>query len=197
MNNVLRTLAPICTACDLDGIGIHFLNSGSSHDNVVEPDKVMNILGKASSYTLGTAKAPSVGKRMKDILKQHDKRNSKKPVILLFITDGVSVASGFDDLKKTIETYATLHRQIGTARKTNFERKLGIQILQIGQDQKAKKFFEKLDDGLAKKGKVADIVDFITFENMAEKRFCADVLLKCLLGAILDIYDQKQLEDSS
>ena len=65
---------------------------------------------------------------------------------------------------------------------------LGIQMVQIGNDMRAQKYLQKLDDDLVRRGCTRDIVDTTPY---TEGYLSRDMLIKILLGGITRREDEK------
>lgn len=88
-------------------------------------------------------------------------KNKTKPILVFVITDG-----GANDPSAVAKVIAE------ATKKMEKDEEIGIQFLQIGQDNEATKFLQYLDDELvAKYGAKFDIVDTNTFDDAQEMSF--------------------------
>lgn len=100
-----------------------------------------------------------------------------KPRNYIVITDGEATDSGDDRLKPVI---VKLMKMLD---KRNAPlNQLGIQFVQVGDDENARAFLEKLDDQISG-ARTRDIVDTFPYDKL-NGDIGADHLVKMLLGSI-------------
>ncbi|ESK86707.1 von willebrand factor [Moniliophthora roreri MCA 2997] len=172
----LRKLAPLAAKYDEDGIELHFLNYPKVYRSLTSVTQVEEIFG--SVFPRGRT---PLGGKLRELLSsyvtRYEKDNTIKPVIFLFITDGAPK----NETKTVILEFARKLDSLN-ARLTQ----VGIQFVQIGDDEGATRFLEHLDNDLKKEQGVRDIVDTTPSENSKS----LDVT-KALLGAINRRIDDK------
>lgn len=205
LGRALATTANIATKYDSDGIDIHFLNSHkydckyiTSLDvvqglfNSVQPagitpiggcldyilrDYVDKYAAAKAAYTPSTT-GPGPHPTMHDSL--------PKPINILVLTDGeptdnledvvVSAARMLDDLR------APLHQ-------------VGIQFVQIGNEEGAREALEELDNKLQERHLIRDMIDFTPY--VEGEKLSGGMILKALLGAVNRKYDLWENEFSN
>jgi hypothetical protein len=68
---------------------------------------------------------------------------------------------------------------------------LGIQFVQVGDDAKAKKYLDELDNELNTTHKIRDMVDTTSSLKLGHDGLSGDVLVKVLVGAVNRRIDRK------
>ncbi|MCJ1266847.1 hypothetical protein MMC22_006732 [Lobaria immixta] len=197
---VLEAIVPVCAYFDKDGIDIYFLNASdkAEYKKIKDPKEVKKIFEHVTPDS-GTP----TGQRLKDILNPYLRdfetyvKASKgiqrpKPVNIIVITDGKP--NNPDELENYI---------INTAKKLDaldadyFQ--VGIQFFQVGQDEEAAVALHDLDDNLAKKKGIRDIVDTEAYDPETGGDLSSKQTLKVVLGAVdkrLDKQKKKEEEKS-
>lgn len=199
---VLRSITPICTAHDKDGIDLYFLNHKSDEDpkddkkptggyyHIDTPEKAQAAFQKARP----TGATPT-GTRLWNILnpyiarldpKKAGKENIEdvKPINIIVITDGRPT----DDPESVVLQCARTLDNFGAP-----PHQVGIQFFQVGTDRDATEALRELDDELAKKG-VRDMVDTVTWDGKSSnsrRGLTADGILKVVLGAVIRRLDRR------
>ncbi|KAI9673746.1 MAG: hypothetical protein M1829_003983 [Trizodia sp. TS-e1964] len=181
----LRTVTPICTAHDIDGVDIYFLNHPDSveYKNITAPRDIERIF--ASVRPSG---GTPTGTRLNQLLKPYLAAfalapETTKPLNIIVITDGVPS----DDVESVV---------IGAARKLDQADapawQVGIQFFQVGNEQGAAEALQELDDGLAEMGGVRDIVDTVPWKGANGDTLDGEGILKVVLGAVNRRLDRKK-----
>ncbi|KAK6987960.1 hypothetical protein R3P38DRAFT_2661192 [Favolaschia claudopus] len=183
----LQTLAEIAHKYDEDGIDIHFLNAKHSATNIRSSSQIHEVFDqvKPSGMT-------PTGDRLDKLLKPYltkletadiqpdgtpiDRQTGKeiKRINYIVITDGVPT----DDPKNPIVDAATRLKAIRNLSMVQ----LGIQFVQIGNDEEATRSLKMLDDDLSKESGIWDIVDTTPYSELSP--VTGDGLVKALLGGI-------------
>ncbi|KAL7821376.1 hypothetical protein V8C44DRAFT_7433 [Trichoderma aethiopicum] len=201
VQKVLRSITPICTAYDKDGIDVYFLNHrnyaelGTRTDNKAEGG-YYNINDAATvdrifQETIPNGATPT-GTRLDEILKPYirsledAKRTGEqvKPVNIIVITDGEATV----DPEDIIVRHARRLDQLGAP-----SHQVGIQFFQVGNSSRAKEWLQELDDQLKRHG-IRDMVDTVTWGGFAGrlfKRLSPDTILKTVLGGVVRRLDRK------
>ncbi|KAK2742622.1 hypothetical protein FQN55_007741 [Onygenales sp. PD_40] len=192
----LKAIAPICTSYDKDGLEIFFLNHRNpsnqltgSYQNIRTPSGVEEIF-----QTVRPTSTTPTGERLQSILEPYVRRVEQmvdangrpnpnaeqvKPLNVVVITDGVPT----DDVETVLVLYA---KRLDKCNAIPWQ--LGIQFLQVGNDQGAKEWLASLDDDLCKHYGVRDMVDTAPWEK---KKLTHEKVLKIMLGAINKRFDRK------
>ncbi|KAL4913501.1 hypothetical protein BDW62DRAFT_192339 [Aspergillus aurantiobrunneus] len=207
--DAIAAIAPICTHYDSDGIDIYFLNhrnnpssifgggsgsrSAGGYKNVTDASGVREIF--KSVHPSG---ATPVGTRLHHILTPYLRELAKltaqgreseiKPLNIIVITDGVFT----DDAESVIVGVA---RQLDDPSVQAAPWQVGIQFFQVGDDQSAREYLEKLDDELVRRRSydgIRDIVDTVPWKGDKGKVLNAEGILKCVLGAVNKRYDKAE-----
>ncbi|KAJ5625046.1 hypothetical protein N7510_001355 [Penicillium lagena] len=208
----IATIAPICTQYDGDGIDIFFLNhrrevpqgvydtNEGAYTNVTTAAQVQQIFSSVRPRG-----ATPVGKRLLNILTpylaelerlEHAATNASrrgdgqraaqlaaqkpKPINIIAITDGEFT----DDAESIIVQVA---RRLDGKDCNALPWQVGVQFFQIGNDERATKYLQQLDDdlgGWCHRKKMRDIVDTVPWRGGQGKTLNADGILKCVLGAV-------------
>jgi len=186
----LKTITPICTARDDDGIDIYFLNHEDNplYHNVRSAGTVVEIF-----QTVRPCGGTPTGQRLNNILRPYLRRYEQnpdhtKPINIIVITDGEPQ----DDVESVI---------INAAKKLDrFDApawQVGIQFFQVGNEPGARDHLKQLDDGLADIARdedLRDIVDTVPFTGESGTELTADGVLKCVLGSVNRRLDRKSVE---
>lgn len=185
--SALEAITPICTAHDSDGIDIHFLNARESphHKNVTLASTVHEIFS-AVRPSGGTPTGQVLNRIIKEYFRKIEAAGPAtsmpvKPMNLIVITDGVPS----DDVESVLVRAA---QRLDAMDADPWQ--LGVQFVQVGQEQGAKEHLEGLDDELtALGGGCRDIVDTVPFNT--GRTLSADMILKVVLGAVNKRLDRR------
>ena len=161
-------LARKCEQIDPDGITVYLFSGRFRRYDNVTSDKVTQVYQE--NEPMGRTDLASV---LLDAVNDYIRRKSageSKPngETIVVITDGEP-----DDRKSVMQVIIEASRQLDR------DDELGISLIQVGKDVKAKKFLTALDDRLESAGAKFDIVDTITIDEM-ENLTLAEVLLKAI-----------------
>lgn len=203
VKEALRSIAPICTAHDTNGIDVYFLNNrnpaapsdGGGYLNIRTADHVEFLF-----TTVRPRGATPTGERLKAILgpyvrnyERAVKRTSDpdncgvKPVNMIVITDGCPT----DDPESHIIALAKKLDKLEAP-----PHQVGIQFFQVGSDRSAAEALKELDDGLSQQGGgVRDMVDTVTWDGRdgSARILSADAILKVVLGAVVKRLDRRRI----
>ena len=200
--DALRTITPICAAHDIDGIDVYFLNhkSGQTPDptsgkpgtgywNIRDVDAVESLFSSVRPWG-GTP----TGTRLQHLLKPYfellkrkkDSIEDIKPVNIIVITDG----DPSDDVESVLLNYA---KKLDSLDAPPYQ--VGVQFFQVGNDPRARKALQELDDGLGEKvkGGVRDMVDTVAWSETAfgTSTLTGESILKVVLGAVVRRLDRR------
>lgn len=179
-------IAEVSTILDSDGIDIWFFNRGEPNPDKKNPDRkkpYKNIKTKEEVKELFTM-APSGRTPMTRVLKEVMEQETKKPKLILILTDGEpNDSEGYSDVdnfKKLLMSRDSKHNRIG--------------IIACTTDPKAMQWLDELD----LVGQRIDIVDDYKSEKdqvmkVQGSHFTytqGDHILKMMLGPIFDKYDK-------
>lgn len=188
--DALKTITPICTAHDADGIDIYFLNEKDNceYKNVTTPadvEAIFNSVRPRGGTPTGTRLRAILTPYLRE-LEQKGEENVK-PLNIIVITDGQAT----DDPESTIISAA---RKLDKLDAPAWQ--VGIQFFQVGEDYLAKQALEALDDQLGKngtalngEGPVRDMVDTVTWSGRSGTGLNAEGILKVVLGAVVRRHD--------
>ncbi|KAF8890635.1 hypothetical protein BD779DRAFT_239294 [Infundibulicybe gibba] len=170
----LAGVADLNCQASTDGVDVHFLNNARSIADVKDGNQVRQIFNNFEP----TGTTP-IGAKLQQIIDKYiplleDPHSKHKPITLIVITDGVPT----DDPTDVI---------VGAARRLERSgvplNKFGIQFAQIGDDEEATEALRELDDDLAARYNIRDMVDTTPY-NPDDPRFTTNTILKIVFGAI-------------
>lgn len=177
----LSGLASRAGEYDTDGIDIHFLNSSEIGRDMKNPRDVRDLFNRVQPRG-PTPIATKLEELLQDYMYQIETANKGdprrlrqiKPINYIILTDGAPT----DDPESVI---------VQTAKRLdagNFPiSQIGIQFVQIGNSKSATTYLNDLDNELADKYKIRDIVDTTPFSDIGGE-LNPDILIKILLGGI-------------
>ncbi|KAF2219022.1 hypothetical protein BDZ85DRAFT_206782 [Elsinoe ampelina] len=192
--SAVATIAPICTAHDLDGIDIHFLNAPAQpyHSNVTSASTVNEIFSSVEPFG-GTPTGQCLDKILRDYFMLGRSRPDIKPLNIIVITDGVPT----DDVESALVAAAKKLDKLDAP-----AWQVGVQFFQVGDDESAAESLKGLDDGLSElAGKpVRDMIDTVPLDKKtrgsggrgASEELTADGILKVVLGAVNRRLDRRE-----
>ena len=150
----LQHITALAAAKDEDGIDIRFLQSEELNEShILSVEKVMEILERVDTLRGGgTFLEPNlkaeIDLRLENYREycEHDaayKRKNRPPkkLNLIVITDGQA-----DDTQEVEDLIVETARELDRLRAPSAQ--IGIQFVQIGEDEKARKYLKRLDDDL-------------------------------------------------
>ncbi len=190
----LEQLLPIILDHDKDGIDIYFINHRSPSTeqtnrdpktasggfyNVKSIEKVREIFSRARPSDQSTP----TGTRLQSIFRAYLKElrraediDEVTPMNVICITDG-RPDNGQDVAEKIVEMAWSVDKLDARVQQ------VGVQFFQVGNDPKATAGLRELDDGLAEKHDVRDMVDTCKWE-VGTRSLTAMGILKIVLGAV-------------
>lgn len=182
----LKSITPICTAHDADGIDIYFLNKSDEPQfrQITSPEEVDRIF----SHVRPQASTPT-GTRLNAILKPYlkdlEKRGDQvKPLNIIVITDG----QPSDDPESIIINAA---KKLDALEAPPWQ--VGIQFFQVGQEAGAAEALRDLDDGLVDRGGgIRDMVDTVPWSGTNGSGLNGEGIMKVVLGAVNRRLDRKR-----
>ncbi|KAI9877324.1 MAG: hypothetical protein M1830_004254 [Pleopsidium flavum] len=194
-STALRSIAPICTAHDADGIDLYFLNHADSpaHHNITTSASISHIF-----ETVRPRGGTPTGTRLNHILKPYLAKveregDAVKPLNIIVITDGIPS----DDVESVIINAA---RKLDKADVPAWQ--VGIQFFQVGEEKGAAAMLASLDDELGElSGGARDIVDTVPWNGVSGSGLNADgrvnglngdMILKTVLGSVVRRLDRKK-----
>lgn len=158
----LQYIANIAAEYDKDGVDIHFLISTHLEEtNITNGQEVLNLLeqvdleqGVGGTY-LEPALAEILGPYIANYQKYFQDKRGKlktirpKPLNVIVLTDGK--ADDTEDLEDLLVRIAGLLDEMNAPKS-----QVGIQFLQVGDDEEAAEFLEYLDDKIKNKYRIRD-----------------------------------------
>lgn len=178
----LKDLA-IAAELDDDGIDLYLLNQKDNLEGCKDPEEIKKFFHRIKPNPNHlTPLGPKLAYHLKKYVKSYreEKEMEKqgieiekkmKPMNIIVVTDGRPDNEG--EVIKSIKETALALNELGAP-----TRQIGIQFVQVGDDEKATKFLDRLDNEL--KGELGrDMVD--TIRSVPGEKFD---LIKGLLGAI-------------
>ena len=161
-------VASKCAEFDPDGITVYLFNSRPKRFDNTTPEKVLQLFDEYEP--VGGTNLSGV---LDDALGNYFQRKAAGQAkaqgeIFVVVTDGEP-----DDQRSVMKTI------IDATRKLAHDKEIGISFLQVGNDAGATRFPKALDDELTRAGAKFDIVDTMTFDELAD-RSIKDVLLGSL-----------------
>ncbi|SLM41395.1 von Willebrand factor, type A [Lasallia pustulata] len=182
----LKSITPICTAHDADGIDIYFLNSPDSSEyrnltRSADVDRIFESVKPRGGTPTGTRLNAILKPYLRDVETRGD---AVKPLNIIVITDGVpsdDVESVIINAAKKLDKWDSRAWQVG------------IQFFQVGEERGAAEALRELDDGLAEMGGgTRDIVDTVPWNGTVGSGLNGDGILKVVLGAVNRRLDRKR-----
>ncbi|KAI9764705.1 MAG: hypothetical protein M1840_008097 [Geoglossum simile] len=186
----MQYIGNIAADYDPDGVDIHFLVSGHlNKTNIKSGQEVLNLLsrvdleqGVGGTYfaaVLAEILGPYVA-RYKDYFeatKRQEKADKVRPLNVIVLTDGKS-----DDARSTKRIIVRIGKQLDDMNAPDTQ--IGLQFLQVGDDEDAAKWLRSLDNDLEVAHDVRDYVDTRTFDSPKNSGDFTRNLREILLGAI-------------
>ncbi|KAG8949731.1 hypothetical protein FRC04_008271 [Tulasnella sp. 424] len=180
--DALKELANLAKEWDSNGIDIYFLNSASTGIGIKTQEEVDELFTKVApegwtptGATLNSLITPYVESLPLD--PRAPGAVPVKPRNYIVITDGEATDEGDERLKPVI---LKLMKMLD-GRKAPLNQ-LGIQFVQVGKDENAQAFLNKLDNQLSG-SRTRDIVDTFPYDKL-NGDIDAEHLVKMLLGSI-------------
>ncbi|ESK86702.1 von willebrand factor [Moniliophthora roreri MCA 2997] len=167
VEEALYVLAPLAAKYDEDGVDLHFLNNDKVFRSLTSISQVQEIFSSVSRSS-GTP----LGRKLRELLSSYVTRYETdkiiKPVMFLFITDGAPTDPEPENQTKTVILEFARKLDALNARLTQ----VGIQFLQVGNDESARRFLTFLDDNLKKENDVRDHGGYYSFKGRRIFRCC-------------------------
>ena len=188
--DALKSITPICTAHDADGVDIYFLNQGDSteYHNIKQAADVDRVFNSVRPY----GHTPT-GARLHAILKPYlaelelalKRKQELKALNIIVITDGVP---SDDPEAVIIHAAKTLDRLEAPAWQ------VGVQFFQVGNEPGAAEALKELDDGLSQLGGgMRDMVDTVPWNGQSGAGLDGAGIMKVVLGAVTRRLDRRTL----
>ncbi|GAQ83863.1 hypothetical protein KFL_001650160 [Klebsormidium nitens] len=189
LKEILSKVAEVATLFDQDGIVIRFLNSRLEGNGIRNKEDAENLVNQVRFQGL----TPLAGSMQRNVLDSLVFRFAaagelQKPVLVITITDGEPTDNPRD---------AILHTIAGAKRRLAPQygpKAVAFQFAQVGRDQRAQAFLERLDNH----PEVGDIIDCTSYFELEAEEFRkkgVDLtphlwLVKMMVGAIDPSYDE-------
>ncbi|KAI4131099.1 MAG: hypothetical protein LQ338_001420 [Usnochroma carphineum] len=179
---VLANIVSIAVKYDDDGVDVKFFNKRidkKERTNLNTTEKVMALFAKNTPPRGGTLTADELEEVLNDFIVRYRRDPDIKGLNLIVLTDGEPDPG--QDVEEVLKEYATALKDAGAHRF-----KVGVQFVQIGGDERARKFLKLLDDELKAKHKLdRDMIDTVYWAE-EDKGHLHE---KILLGGILKRLD--------
>lgn len=177
--NALETVAAAAFAYSPGGLDIRFLNSNLMGIGIQTPAEVRQIFNRVIP-TGCTPTGRALDMILRNYLDDYLRGQPIKPLNIVVLTDGEPT----DDPESVIVAAAKRLEKLNAPL-----HQIGIQFLQIGDDEDARKALMELDDALAGIYGIRDMVDTTRYDE-GSVGGDADVVLKALLGGINRRWDR-------
>lgn len=175
--DALAGMVTLAARLDDDGVDIHFLNNERCLVGCRDAQQVKSLFDSIEPEGI-----TPVGSKLSELLlqylddieeyKTHKAGKQPKKRNYIILTDG----SPTDDPESVIVAIAS------RLDRANFPLdQIGIQFIQVGNDEEARQALEELDDALSSTHQCRDIVDTVTYSNLAVN---PEMITKALLGGI-------------
>jgi hypothetical protein len=159
----MQYIGNIAAEYDPDGVDIHFLMSTHlNKTNIKSGQEVLNLLAEVDltqgsggtffATVLAEILGPYVA-RYQDYFnatKRREKADKVRPLNVILLTDGKA-----DDAKSTMKTIIKIGKQLDKMNAPDTQ--IGLQFLQVGDDEAAAKWLKSLDDDLENDHDVRDV----------------------------------------
>lgn len=150
---------------DTDGMTLILFSSNVLRKDSVKPDEVAAIFD-GTEPTGGTDLARAINEAANNYFDRRTKGQAKSGgEYFMVMTDGEP-----DNQNAVAKAIVAISKKLNSANEMNFT------FVQVGQDEKAKKYLQRLDDQLEKEGAKYDIVDTLTIEAIGSKNL-TDVIM--------------------
>lgn len=165
--NVLA-IARECQKYDDNGITVGtFANKLKLYENVTDGSGKLQEIFKENQPGGSTDTAGALDAVIKEYIATKGSATCK-PIIVVIITDGTP-----DDEAALVKVIVNATKQIST------REEIGLEFVQIGKDEHAHAFLDRLDNNLTKEGATLDIVNAVTADDLGDK-LISDVLIASL-----------------
>ncbi|MCJ1265117.1 hypothetical protein MMC22_004992 [Lobaria immixta] len=182
----LKSITPICTKHDADGIDIYFLNKADEPQfrQIHSPEEVDLIFSRVRPQA-STPTGTRLNAILKPYLKDLEKRGEEvKPLNIIVITDG----QPSDDPESVIINAA---KKLDALEAPPWQ--VGIQFFQVGQEEGAAEALRDLDDALVERGGgIRDMVDTVPWSGTNGSGLNGEGIMKVVLGAVNRRLDRKR-----
>ncbi|KAL9046671.1 MAG: hypothetical protein Q9214_000547, partial [Letrouitia sp. 1 TL-2023] len=179
---VLAEIASIAVEYDRNGVDVKFFNEHfpyKEHTNLRTTEQVTTLFNKNTPPKGPTLTADVLDEVLSDYMYEYRKDRNIKGLNLIVLTDGEPEPG--QNVETLLTNYARALEDAGAHRF-----KVGIQFVQIGGDEKARKFLAFIDDELKTKHKLdRDMIDTVYWVEEDKQRLHE----KILLGGILKRLD--------
>ncbi|KAM0788322.1 hypothetical protein ACM66B_001465 [Microbotryomycetes sp. NB124-2] len=190
----LRLLVQRATAAatlfDTDGISIRFINSDRTADHISTAPQALDFVSNGSQFSGMTAIGVNLSKKILEPLLLQPARQQmlKKPVLVICITDGEPTG---EDRSTFINVVRHARDQLAVTRFGPDA--LSIELAQVGQDAKARRWLQEIDEDRSV-GRLVDVTS--DYEHEAQQWLPMQLtpelyVLKLLLGGVDAAMDRR------
>lgn len=181
----LQEVVEMAVKWDKNGVDIYFLNSRKYAKGCTKAERVTKLFDEVSpdGWTPTGARLKQLITPYLDSLSSSSSRLARliksppKPRVYIVITDGAATDQGSSRIDNVVLGFMDRLDQ-----KEAPLTQLGIQFVQVGNDEGARAELQRLDDRLSKDG-TRDIVDTFPFDKL-NGDVGADHIIKILLGSV-------------
>ncbi|KAG9023833.1 hypothetical protein FS837_005616 [Tulasnella sp. UAMH 9824] len=183
----LQEVVEMAVKWDKNGVDIYFLNSRKCAKGCTKAERVTKLFDEVSpnGWTPTGARLKELITPYLDTLSSPPSRLARliksppKPRVYIVITDGAATDQGSSRVDNVVLGFMDrLDEQQAPLTQ------LGIQFVQVGNDQAARTELERLDDRLSQDGtRASDIVDTFPFDKL-NGDVGAEHIIKILLGSV-------------
>jgi hypothetical protein len=148
--DIFLRLIPLAIQHDRDGVDIRFLNTTWYNEKNVKLAQRIEYLFNQVQPDGTTPIGFELEGFLKGYLRELEKDYNLKPLNLIVITDGAP--DDWDVMEKAIVSAAKKVQELGAR-----DRQIGIQFVQIGNEEEATRFLKRLDDDLGINNQTLDV----------------------------------------
>jgi len=185
--DALMGVVDVASNYDDDGVDVHFMNSSVVGKGLRSVDEVARLFRRVEprGSTPTAAALARILTPYMDLLEREKAAGRKvKPLNLIVLTDGSPDPRGGDPTPVIVD----IGKRLDAGKFPPFQ--LGIQFLQVGDDDQAAAFLATLDDDLKSKHGVRDMVDTVAF-SVNGGVVTRELIIKTLLGGVNRSIDKR------
>ncbi|KAK6499869.1 hypothetical protein TWF481_010226 [Arthrobotrys musiformis] len=189
--NLLEKIAPLAAKYAEKSVDIQFLSDDKeTHTQVIRPGDQFpsgDLFWHGVTARGGATMTAGLKRIIKPYLSGLRKRKvlQKEGLNIIVITDGKR-----SDRKEVKDYIISVAREL--TKKGAPQHLVGIQFVQVGDDESAKTFFKAVDDDLEKTHQIRDIVDTVVHTS-PDAPLTKDCVEKILLGGISETQDKMKM----
>jgi len=189
---ILSRVAYATSLFDQDGIQVRFMNNRLEGNNIASEQQALQLVQQVKFSGLTPLGTGMWNKIIQPLVLGPARANAlQKPVLIIAITDGTPAGESKDEI------FSVIQRTDAELRRTRYgPDAISYQFAQVGNDQKATRFLEELDNHPQIGGLVDCTSNFELEQEEMMRKSGVDLtpelwLVKLLMGAIDSSYDTK------